>query len=102
MDLDILNAPIEIKFYDKNIKGLSDEIVLRAHLDMGIEITNSHTEAHTTKESESSPVEDKNVISGNEYDVLKDDAKTNEKEQVRPKYRKTYDNVTDVDVSPTL
>ena len=105
-DLDILNCPLEMKFYDKNIKGLSDEIVLRAHLDMGIEITNSHTESHMTeecdKESESSSVEDKNVISGNEYDVLKDDNKTNEKEQVRPKYRRTYDNVTNVDVSPTL
>lgn len=102
-DLDILNAPMEMRFYE-SIKGISDEIVLRAHIDMSIEITNSHTEAHVLEEcdKESSPVEDKNVISGNEYDVLKDDDKTNEKEQVRPKYRRTYDNVTDVDVSPTL
>ena len=101
-DLDILNALMEMKFYE-SIKGISDEIVLRAHLDMSIEITNSHTEAHMTKEcdKESSPVGDNKVISGNNYDVLKDDAKTCEKEQARPKYR-TYGNVTDVDVSPTL
>ena len=102
-DLDILDAPMEMKFY-QSIKGISDEIVLRAHIDMSIEITNSHTESHTTEEcdKESSPVGDNKVISGNEYDALKDDDKINEKEQVRPKYRRTYDNVTDVDVSPTL
>lgn len=99
-----LNCPLKMKFYDTNIKGLSDEVVLRAHLDMGIEITNSHTEAHMTKEcdKDSSPVGDNKVISGNEYEVLKDDGKTSEKKQVRPKYRRTYDNVIDVDISPRL
>ena len=102
-DLDILDAPMEMKFY-QSIKGISDEIVLRAHIDLSIEITNSHTESHVLEEcdKESSPVGDNKVISGNEYDALKDDDKINEKEQVRPKYRRTYDNVTDVDVSPTL
>ena len=100
-DLDILNCPLEIKFYDRNIKGLSDEIVLRAHLDMGIEITNSHTEAHKTEERDknSSPVGDNKVISGNEYDVLKDDGKTDEKKQARPKYRTYGNEIDDVDTS---
>lgn len=100
-DLDILNCQLEMKFYNTIIKGISDEIVLRAHLDMDIEITNSHTEAHMTKEcdKESSPVGDNKVISGNEYDVLKDDAETDEKEQARPKYRKTYSNENAIDKS---
>ena len=100
-DLDILNAPMEMKFYE-SIKGISDEIVLRAHNDMSIEITNSHTQSHTTEEcdKESSPVGDNKVISGNEYDVLKDDGKTNEKEQARPKYRRTYDGENEIDKSP--
>lgn len=88
-DLYVLNCPLEMKFYDKNIKGLSDEIVKRAHLDTSIEITNSHTEAHLTKECDknSSPVGDN-----------KD---TSEKEQARPKYRRTYSdkNENDVDTS---
>ena len=102
-DLDILDAPIDLKLYEST-KGISDEIVLRAHIDMSIEITNSHTEAHTTKEcdKESSPVGDNKVISGNEYDALKDDAKTNEEKQVRPKYRRTFgieNEIDDVDTS---
>lgn len=103
-DLDILNCPLEMKFYNTNIKGISDEIVLRAHLDMGIEITNSHTEAPMTEECDknSSPIGDNKVISGNEYDVLKDDDKTSEKEQVRPRYRRTLgieNEIDDVDTS---
>lgn len=99
-DLDILNCPLEMKFYNTNIKGISDEIVLRAHLDMGIEITNSHTEAPMTEECDknSSPIGDNKVISGNEYDVLKDDDKTSEKEQVRPRYRRTYDDKNEIDI----
>ena len=100
-DLDILNCQLEIKFYNMVIKGLSDEIILRAHLDMGIEITNSRTDAHMTKEcdKESSPAGDNKVISGNEYDVLKDDGETNEKKQARPKYRTYGNDIDDVDTS---
>ena len=100
-DLDILNCPLEMKFYNMNIKSLSDEIITRAHFDMSIEITNSHTEAHTTTECDksSSPAGDNKVISGNEYEVLKDDGKTNEKEQARPKYRKTFGIENDIDNS---
>ena len=100
-DLDIFNCPLEMRFYNTNIKSLSDEIVTRAHLDMSIEITNSHTEAHTTTECDksSSPAGDNKVISGNEYEVLKDDGKTNEKEQARPKYRKTFGIENDIDNS---
>lgn len=99
-DLNILNCLLEMKFYDKNIKGLSDEIIKRACQDTSIEITNSHTEAHKTEERDknSSPVGDNKVISGNEYDVLKDDGKTSEKEQVRPRYRRTYDDKNEIDI----
>lgn len=105
-DLDILNCPLEMKFYNTNIKAISDEIVTRAHLDMAIEITNFAYKAPLMEErdKESSPVGDNKVISGNKYDVLKDDAKTGEKEQARPKYRRTYsddtknENVNDLDV----
>lgn len=98
-DLDILNCPLEMKFYNANIKGISDEIVTRAHLDMAIEITNFAYKAPLMEERDknSSPVGDNKVISGNEYDVLKDDGKTSEKEQVRPKYRKTYSEVNEID-----
>ena len=92
-DLDILNAPMEMKFYE-SIKGISDEIINRAHIDMGIEISNSHTKSHVTEECDknSSSDGDNKVISGNENGVLKDDDKTNEKKQVRPRCRRTHGN----------
>ena len=99
-DLDILNCPLEMKFYNTNIKGISDEIVTRAHLDMAIEITNFAYKAPLMEERDknSSPTGDNKVISGNEYDVLKDDDKTSEKEQVRPRYRRTYDDKNEIDI----
>ena len=98
-DPDILNCPLEMKFYNANIKGLSDEIVTRAHLDMSIEITNSHTKAPIMEERDknSSPAGDNKVINVNEYNVLKDDGKTSEKEQARPKYRRTYSEANEID-----
>lgn len=100
-DLNILNCPLEMKFYNMNIKGISDEIINRAHIDLSIEITNFAYKAYMAKECDknSSPVGDSKVISGNEYDVLKDDNKTDEKKQARPKYRTYGNEIDDVDTS---